>query len=348
MKGITVSDETVLVTGGSGFVATHCIARLLRDGYRVRATVRSLRSRDPVREAVREAGAEANGSLSFAVAELTGDDGWDQAAAGCAYVLHTASPFPSAQPKDENELIVPAREGTLRVLRAARGAGVRRVVVTSSFAAISDGHPETERAFTEQDWTDTDGPAVSAYAKSKTLAERAAWNFVDREGGGLKLSVVNPVGVFGPVTGSRHSTSIEGVKALMSRKLPAVPRLSFAVVDVRDVADLHLLAMTHPAAVGQRFIAAAGDAVSYMHIALTLREHLGDGAGRVPTRNLPDWVVRVAARAIPQLRELNDNLGVVRHVTNVKARTVLGWTPRSTEDAVIATAVSLLDTGRRR
>ena len=196
-----MSEELVLVTGGSGFIGAHCILQLLNAGYRVRTTVRSLKREADVRAMLRVGGAEPGESLSFVAADLMSDGGWPEAAAGCRYVLHVASPFPMNIPKHEDDLIVPAREGALRVLRAAREAGVKRVVLTSSFAAIGYGHAPQETPFNETDWTDVNGKDVSAYAKSKTLAERAAWDFIAKEGDGLELSVVNPVGVFGPPSG---------------------------------------------------------------------------------------------------------------------------------------------------
>ncbi|MFD7881891.1 SDR family oxidoreductase [Streptomyces bauhiniae] len=334
----------VLVTGGSGFLAAHCIAQLLERGYRVRTTVRSHTKEKVVTDSVRAAGVGDLDRLSFAVADLTRDQGWAQAVDGCAYVLHVASPFPTAQPKDEDELIGPAREGTLRVLRAARASGVRRLVHTSSFGAVGYGHADDGRAFTEDDWSETSGPGVTAYIKSKTLAERAAWDFVKRDGA-MELAVVNPVGIFGPVLGPHLSGSLQLIQAMMDGKMPGIPDLSTAVVDVRDVADLHLRAMTAPEAAGQRFIAAAGHALPFSHIADTLRRRLGEGASKVPTRRLPSTVVRLGALVVPAIREMRTNLGVVRHVDAAKARTVLGWSPRSSEDTVTASGQSLLDRG---
>ena len=237
----------VLVTGGSGFIGTHVILQLLAAGHRVRATLRTPARQSEVLAMLQRGGATDTGPLSFYAADLTRDDGWAQAATGCDYVLHIASPLPAHVPKDENELIVPAREGTLRVLRAARDAGVKRAVVTSSFAAIGYGHVRRSHPFDETDWSELDGPAVQPYPKSKTLAERAAWHFVAQEGGGLELATVNPVAVLGPVLGPDVSTSIAMVQALLAGRIPAVPRISFGLVDVRDVADLHLRAMTSPA-----------------------------------------------------------------------------------------------------
>ena len=254
--------STVLVTGGSGFIGSHCILQLLAAGHQVRTTVRNLKREGDVRALLKTGGAEPGDRLSFAAADLEKDAGWSQAVAGCDYVLHVASPFPPNVPDDENELIVPAREGALRVLRASRDAGVKRVVLTSSFAAIGYGQRPQEAPFNETNWTDPNGDDVRPYVKSKTLAERAAWDFIAKEGGNLELSVVNPVGVFGPVLGPDYSTSILIVQRLMDGALPGCPKLYFGVVDVRDVADLHLRAMTHPAAKGERFLAVAGDFMS--------------------------------------------------------------------------------------
>ena len=340
-----MSGELVLVTGGSGFIATHCIVQLLAAGYRVRATVRSLKREPEVRALLKAAGADAGERLAFFAADLTADAGWAEAAAGCDFVLHVASPFPLNVPKHEDELIVPAREGALRVLRASRGAGVRRVVQTSSFAAVGYGHAQMERAFNEHDWTIVDGPGLTAYAKSKTLAERAAWDFMAREGDDMELAVVNPVGVFGPVLGADFSTSIEVVKRMMDGALPALPRITFGVVDVRDVADLHLKAMTHPEAAGERFLAVAGDFLSLRDIALLLKSRLGDAARHVPTRELPDWLLRVVALVDKSVGQIVPELGKHKNATSEKAHRVLGWSPRSAEDALVATAESLAQLG---
>ncbi|MEU0463820.1 aldehyde reductase [Amycolatopsis sp. NPDC006131] len=337
-----MSGELVLVSGGSGFVAAHCILRLLEAGYTVRTTVRSPEREEHVRRSLRAGGAEPGDALSFAFADLTSGEGWASAVRGCDYVLHVASPFPAAVPRHEDDLIVPARDGALRVLRAARDAGVRRVVLTSSFAAMSYGHTSSGRTFTEQDWTDLDGPRVSAYAKSKTLAERAAWDFVDRAGGSLELAVVNPVTVLGPVLGPDLSTSNTLVRRLLNREVPALPRLSFALVDVRDVADLHLRAMTDPAARGERFLAVAGATLWIADIARVLRDRLG---ARVPTREAPDLLVRLASRADPALRGHVHELGKVKRASAEKARRVLGWQPRSNEELIVDTAESLLRLG---
>ena len=344
-----MSGELVLVTGGSGFIAMHCTLKLLAAGYRVRNTVRSLAREAEVRATLASAGADAGGDpgdrLAFFAADLTADAGWTEAAAGCDHVLHVASPFPVNVPRHEDELIVPARDGALRLLRAARGAGVKRVVLTSSFAAIGYGHPQADRPFTEHDWTKPEGEGVTAYAKSKTLAERAAWDFMAREGGDMELSVVNPVGVFGPALGADFSTSIEIIRRMMDGALPALPRIAFGVVDVRDVADLHLLAMTDPEAAGERFLAVAGEFVSLRDVGLMLKRRLGDAARRVPTRELPDWLLRIVALVDKSVGQIVPELGKRKDASADKARRMLGWSPRSAEDAVAATAESLVRLG---
>lgn len=335
----------VLVTGGSGFIASHTIVQLLAAGYIVRTTLRNLSREAEVRAMLRIGGAEVDGRLSFVSADLMSDAGWPAAVSGCEYVLHLASPFPSQIPRDENELIVPAREGALRVLRASRNAGVKRVVLTSSFAAVGYGHLERNDVFTEKDWTNPGGADVMPYTKSKTLAERAAWDFVEQEGGGLELAVVNPVGVFGPVLGPDYATSILLIDKMLNGALPGVPRMCFGVVDVRDVAELHLRAMTDEAAKGERFLAVAGDFMWLIEIARTLKERMGAKAARVPTRQLPDWLVRLARFKDPAVRQIIPELGRWKNATSEKARRMLGWSPRSREESVVATAESLVELG---
>ncbi len=337
--------STILVTGGSGFIGSHCILQLLAAGHQVRTTVRSLKRESDVRAMLKEGGTAPGERLSFSVADLESDAGWPEAVAGCEYVLHVASPLPPTVPKHEDELIVPAREGTLRVLRASRDAGVKRVVLTSSFAAIGYGHKPKPTPFDETSWTDLNGDDVLPYPKSKTLAERAAWDFIAREGGQLELSVVNPVGVFGPVLGPDYSTSILIVQRLMDGAVPGCPRLSFGVIDVRDVADLHIRAMTHPAAKGERFLAVAGDFMTMLGIAKVLKSSMGAAAKKVPTRELPNWLVRLAALRDPAVKQILPELGKVKNATNEKARRLLGWSPRSNEEAIVATAESMLRLG---
>jgi nucleoside-diphosphate-sugar epimerase len=336
--------STVLVTGGSGFIGCHCILQLLAAGYQVRTTVRNLKRETDVRAMLKAGGAEPGDRLSFIAADLENDAGWSEAVAECEYVLHVASPLPASLPKHEDELIVPAREGTLRVLRAAKDAGVKRVVLTSSFAAIGYGHEPQEKPFSETNWTNLDSDVVP-YVKSKALAERAAWDFMAKQGGNLEFSVINPVGVFGPVLSPDYSTSILLVQRLMDGAMPGCPRLYFGVVDVRDVADIHLRAMTNPAAKSERFLAVTGDFMSMVEIAKLLKSRLGEAAKRVPTTELPDWLVRLAALRDPAIRLILPELGKYKNATNEKAKRILGWTPRSNEDSILATAESLIRLG---
>jgi nucleoside-diphosphate-sugar epimerase len=333
----------ILVTGGSGFIASQTIVQLLNAGHRVRATVRDLKRESEVRAMVKQGGAHAGDRLRFFAADLQGDAGWGDAVTACDYVLHMASPLPASAPKNEDELIVPARDGALRVLRAARDAHVKRVVLTSSFAAIGYGHPPQSTPFNESNWSDITGREVSAYAKSKTLAERAAWDFIAREGRDLQLSVINPVVVFGPVLGPDYSTSVLLIQRLMSGSVPGSPRISFGVVDVRDVADLHVRAMTHAAAKGERFLALAGDFMLIHDIAKVLKNRMGEAGKKVPTRQLPNWLVRLAALRDPLVKQVLPELGKLKNASNEKAKRLLGWTPRSSEEAIISTAESLLD-----
>jgi len=338
------TPDLVLVTGGSGFVGAHCVLALLEAGYRVRTTIRTPARAADVRSQLAAGGIDDPGDrLEFAIADLMSDDGWADAVAGCRFVLHVASPFPSVQPKDPDELIRPARDGALRVLRAARDAGVERVVLTSSFAAIGYGHEPTDRAFTEEDWTELDsGRPISAYVRSKTLAERAAWDFIAREGGALQLSTVNPVGILGPVLGPDVSSSVELVRLVKEGRLPRLPDAYFGVVDVRDVAALHLLAMTRPEAAGERFLAIAGEVMGVQEVALLIRGHLGEAAGRrVSTKLMAPWMLKAAAPFSRRVREFLPDLGKARRASSEKARRVLGWSPRTREEAVLATVDTL-------
>jgi nucleoside-diphosphate-sugar epimerase len=340
-------DSLVCVTGGTGFVGSHCVAALLREGYQVRTTVRSLSREDTVRAMLANAGVDAGDRLSIVEADLTADGGWDAAVDGCDAVLHVASPFPIAIPKDPDELIVPAREGALRVLRAAHATGVRRVVLTSSFAAVGYGHPARSTPFTEEDWTDLSGARpVPPYPTSKTLAERAAWDFVAGEGAGLELATVNPVGIFGPPLGADTGASLEIVRRMLGGEVPGLPKLTFGVVDVRDVADLHVLAMTRPEAAGERFLAVSGDFIRLRDMALVLRSRLGDDARKVRALEFPDWAVRLVGRVDPGVRNVATELGPAKNATSAKAREVLGWEPRSREDALVASGEALVALSR--
>jgi dihydroflavonol-4-reductase len=295
---------------------------------------------------LKQGGAEPGDRLSFVAADLSADAGWPDAVARCTYVLHGASPTPSGTQTREEDWVKPAVDGVLRVLRASRDAGVKRVVLTSAFGAIGMGHKPQTRPFNETDWTDLNGN-VAPYQKSKTLSERAAWDFVAREGGGFELSVVNPVAVFGPVLGPDYSHSVRLIQRLMDGS-PGCPKINSGFVDVRDVADLHLRSMTNPAARGERFLAISGESMWMVDVAKVLRRRLSAAARKVPSRELPNWLVRVASLWDPAMRGMLPMLGVTMNATSEKAMTLLGWTPRSNEEAIVATAESLMRLGLLR
>jgi nucleoside-diphosphate-sugar epimerase len=337
--------EIVLVTGGSGFLGAHCIIKCLSAGYMVRTTIRSIKREEDVRKMLKEGDAANLDRLSFFVADLTKDNGWKEAIEGCTYILHVASPFPPGAPKDENELIIPARDGSLRVLRLARDVGVKRVVLTSSLAAIMYGHGDAEMEYTEKTWTNPESSDVNPYIKSKALAEKAAWDFMEKEGGPLELSVINPGGIYGPVLGPDYAVSVELVERLLNGALPGCPQLSFGIIDVRDVADLHLLAMTKPEAKRERFICISPPSMSVLDMSLALREKLGDAAKRCPTRVLPNFVLKMIAWFDPTVALIVPELGKNKPMTNEKAKKMLGWEPRSNVEALVATAESLIKLG---
>jgi dihydroflavonol-4-reductase len=333
--------DTILVTGGSGYIGGFLIRQLLGEGWRVHTTVRN-----PAREAGLRAvlGGDAE-TLRFFVADLTADAGWAEAMAGCSHVAHVASPFSTNAPRHEDELIVPARDGVLRALRFARAAGATRFVQTSSVAAIAYGHPRGEhRRYTEADWTDPDGPGVYAYVKSKTIAEHAARDWVAAEGGALEFVSINPSAVLGPVWSDDFSASIEVVRQLLGGLLPGCPDLGFGIVDVRDVADLHVRALTAPGIAGERFIA-AGRFLKLIDVARILKAAMPAEARKVPTRRLPDWLVRFAALFNPMIRQITGELGNVRDVDAGHALAVLGWQTRPVEQSIVDCARSLIDLG---
>lgn len=339
---LNVVPTRVLVTGGSGFIAGHCILQLLELGYSVRTTVRSLAKEGSVRAVLTDAGMVRGDSLSFVAADLTHDDGWKPATTGADFVLHVASPVQPGHVENEDDLIVPACEGTLRVLRAAREAGVKRVVLTSAFHSVSWGHPHDNRTFTENDWSVLGGPDVDAYGKSKTLAERAAWDFIANEGGSMELTTMLPVAVMGPVMGRDISGSNHLIAMILDGKIPGFPNLFFPIVDVRDVASAHILAMNAPGAAGERFLLSNGPAIAMKEIGATIRAKLGDAAKRVPTRSIPDFIVRLGSPFSARFRMIAPDLGYAKKTTNEKARRVLGWTPRDPHEAIVAAAQSMI------
>lgn len=330
---------TVLVSGGSGYIAGFLIRQLVAEGWTVHTTVRSL-----VREgAVRKLLAVDDSRLRFFAADLNADAGWAEAMTGCGHVAHVASPLPAGMPKDANELIVPARDGALRALRAAKAAGVRRFVMTSSVAAIAYGRGRGVHHFNEADWTQLDKPGLTPYVQSKTVAERAARDWVAQEGG-IEFCTINPSVVLGPVWSADYSASVIIVKKLLDGSLGACPDIGFGVVDVRDVADLHVRALKAPGMAGERFIA-SGRFMKLREIAAVLRAELGAQAHRVTSRNMPDWLVRVVARFNPLAKAVVGELGSVRHQDSSHAKAVLGWATRPVEQSIADTARCLVELG---
>jgi len=340
MEGSEGETKTVLVIGGSGYLGGWCAVELLRRGYRVRTTVRDLAREPEVRAAVATQ-VDAGGRLTVLAADLLDDAGWADAADGCDYVLHVASPFPPQQPKDPDELIVPARDGTLRVLAASLDAGVERIVVTSSVAAITgSGKAVSGRPLDERDWSDPENPKLSPYACSKTVAERAAWDFMAERGATGKLATVNPGAIVGPVLSDDRSFSLQAIERLLGG-MPGVPRIGFSFVDVRDVADLEIRAMTAPEAGGERFVAVT--TFQWMaDIAAVLRSRMGEAAAKVPSRSIPDFVVRAMAIFDPSVRSITGQLGRKTELSSERARTRLGWSPRPIDETIVECAQSLL------
>ncbi|MCC9069972.1 NAD-dependent epimerase/dehydratase family protein [Arthrobacter cryoconiti] len=333
----------VLVTGGSGFIAGHIIQQLLEQGHTVRATVRSLKKESAVRAVLHDAGVTNGDALTFVEADLVDDSGWAEAAAGVDYVLHVASPIHTGKIKDENDVIAPARDGALRVLRAARDAGVRRVVLTSAFHAVGFGHGRIDHEFTEADWTPLHGKGVDAYGRSKVLAERAAWDFVASEGNGIELTTILPVAVMGPVMGRDISGANHIIQRSLNGQMPGYPNMYVPIVDVRDVAAAHIAAMTANRAAGERILVATGEpAIAMKEIGAILKHDLGAKASKVPTRGIPDLVVRVSAVFLDEFKPVAADLGYIKRVSSQKARDILGVTPRPAREAIRAAGQSMI------
>ncbi|MGZ5184729.1 MAG: NAD-dependent epimerase/dehydratase family protein [Caldimonas sp.] len=332
--------DCVLVSGGSGYIAGFLIRQLVAEGWLVHTTVRSLARESAVRQLL---GVD-DSRLKFFAADLNADAGWAEAMADCGFVAHLASPLPSGVPRNADELIVPARDGALRALRAAKAAGVRRFVMTSSVAAVSYGRGRGVHRFSEADWTDPDRPGLTAYIRSKTIAERAARDWVAKEGSAMEFCTINPSVVLGPVWSRDYSSSVVIVKKLLDGSMTACPDIGFGVVDVRDVADLHVRALKAPGMAGERFIA-SGRLMKLREIADVLRAELGPQARKVTTRNVPDWLVRVMARFNPLARAVVGELGSVRNLDASHAKAVLGWAARPVEQSIVETARCLLDLG---
>lgn len=340
-----MEKELVLVTGGSGYIASNIIIQLLEQGYSVRATVRSLEKIDRVKKIVRAGGIGNLADLSFIETDLSSEYNWDKAMKGVTYVIHSASPTPKLNFKDEREMIDPAVNGVLYVMKAARDANVKRVVLTSAYGAIFAGHENRTTPYTEEDWSNLDAKNIFPYQKSKTLSERAAWKFIEEEGNGLELATVNPVGVMGPILTSDYSHSNVQIQQLLDGEVKTVPNVDSGYVDVRDVASLHLLAMTSPKASGERFLATTGETLSMLEVANILREAFPDYASKLPTKKIPNAVLKAAAVADPKLRMLASLTGKYAGTSNQKAKELLGWQPRSAREAIVATAQSMINLG---
>ncbi len=335
------ADTTVLVTGASGYIAQQVILALLEKGYKVRGTIRSLDKGTALEELLSKENPAANGIELFA-ADLTSDDGWDEATAGCTYVHHVASPIPAQLPKDPNDLIGPARDGAIRALKAAKKAGVKRVILTSSVAAVAYGYKKLPELLTEENWSNPDYlKDNTAYTRSKVIAEKAAWDYVHGEGAGLELATVNPSAVLGPVLSGDFSASLELLTQLLSGALPAMPNLGFQIVDVRDVAATHVAAMETPEAAGERFIA-AGEYQWFRDIADKLREGYPDYRKKLPTRSLPSFLVSFLAMLNPVMKQILPELDKQRMASNEKARRMLGVSFRPAAESIKAGADSLI------
>lgn len=336
------SHQKVLVTGGTGFVAIHSILQLLNRGYQVRTTVRSLNSRDKIFEMLKNGGITDFSQLEFIETDLTSDKNWNEAMIGCQYVLHIASPIFLRLPKNEDEMIRPAVDGTLRVLKAARDSGVKRVVMTSNFGAVGYSHKDKNSLITEESWTDPNEKGLSTYNKSKVLAEKAAWDFIEKEGGALELSVINPMGIFGPSLNEDLSSGFELLKKLLDGSMKAIPDIRLGIVDVRDVAELHILAMEKPQAKGERFLALSGGTMSLMEIVKLLKEKMPYVTTKAPAKSLPTFIIRLSSIFNDQAKAILPLVGINRNASNKKAKTILGWVPRTNEEAVTASVISLI------
>lgn len=331
----------VLVTGITGFLAQHIVIQLLAKGYKVRGTMRSLKRAAEVRGVLRKFDPRAD-EIEFVEADLSSDKGWGDAVKDCTYVQHIASPFPAVHPKDEMELIRPARDGALRVLKAAKAAGVQRVVMTSSMASIAYGHGDRRAEISDETmWSDPSGPDNTPYTKSKTIAERAAWDYINGEGKGLELAVINPTGILGPALSADVSTSLEIPIRLLNGKTPGLPRIGFSFVDVRDVAECHVQAMELPGTAGERFLA-THDFMWFAEAAEVLRRKFPAYDKKIPARKVPDFALKLMAMFQPVYRQTVTELGRTRKASNAKASRVLGVRFRSAEDALIASAESLI------
>lgn len=335
--------DLALVTGISGYLGGHVALTLLNSGYAVRGSLRDMARADAVRSALSAAGADVT-RLEFIPLNLLEESGWEAAMRGVRYLHHVASPFVIRQPRDRQELIRPAVEGTRRAVRTALAAGVERIVLTSSIAAIVYGHPRQRAPFTPADWTNPDAPHVSAYAESKLRAEREAWSVVESFGCPERLAVLNPAAIFGPLIDSDPGTSAALLLRLFKGSVPAAPRLTFSIVDVRDVAEAHLAAMRSPTAGGQRHILSERE-MSILEIARTLASAYPERAGKLPKFEVPDLLVRLAGLFDRQIGDNAAEIGNRRAVDGSSGRHLLDHPYHPAPDTLAATAESLIRLG---
>lgn len=334
--------ENVLVTGGNGFVGMQIILQLLQKGYNVKATIRSLKSKDKIIETLQKNGISNFSKLSFIEAELTKDDNWANALKDCNYVLSVASPVFLENPNNEKEAVRPAAEGILRILKHANNSGVKRVIMTSNFGAVGFSQIDKNRLTTEDDWTDVNLDGLSVYEKSKTLAEKAAWEYIKNHGGKLEFATINPVAILGPSLNSHVSESFGILKNLLNGSMKAIPNIPLNIIDVRDVADIHIRAMINPNANGHRFIASADGQISMPEIATFIKKHKPEIANKVTFKIIPNIILKIASLFNPKAKQGVMLLKVNRNVSNVKAKNILGWSPISTiENAILASLESI-------
>lgn len=332
-------SKKVLVTGGTGFLGTHIILQLLEKNYSVRTTLRSINSKDKVIDTLKYNGISAFDKIEFIEADLSKDDNWDEAMKDCDYVLSVASPVFFEIPKNEDEAIKPAVEGIIRVLRAAKKANVKRVVMTSNYGAVGFSNKNPKSVVTEEEWTNVNEKGLSAYEKSKLLAEQAAWDFIKNEGGKLEFSTVNAVAIWGPALSPHLSRSFGLLENLLNGSMKAIPNIPLNIIDVRDVADLHIRAMTNPKANGERFIASADGQVSLYDIATLLKNKKPDVAKKVSTKKLPNWAVYFAGLFNKQAKEGALLLSLNRNVSNEKSKSILGWKPSANNEDIILVSI---------
>lgn len=337
-------DNLVLVVGGSSFIASHIILQLLKKGYLVRTTLRTMSRQDEVREMMKNGGATDNEieKLSFVQADLTSDKNWDDAMKNVDYVIDVASPTPSKDAQTLDEMVKPAKEGLLLIMQSAKKAKVKKFVLTSAFGAVGMGQNKNS-AYTEEDWSNLNGKGIHPYQISKTIAEKEAWKFTETNN--MRMTAINPVGVMGPTLGKDHSHSNVSIIQMLQGKMKNLPKIYSDYVDVRDVASLHILAMESDAANGNRYIASTAENLSMRDIAEILKKNFPNYADKISTNEVPNLLVKTIAKLSnqSQLKMIASLVGKNMSTSNKKATEQLNWQPRSAEEAIVATAQSLID-----